>query len=60
MISICNESSFGVFRFLSGGVVKMLVGWGGGEWGVEGGIMMGGGGEVGVGGGKRGMGIGWG
>ena len=59
-VSISNSVTFPVFCFLSAGIVNLFVPSGGGQWAVQGPIMMPAGLKLGVQPNVTGMGIAWG
>lgn len=59
-VSISNEYTFPLFTFLSGGIVNFFVPSGGGQWAVQGPIMMPAGDALGVAPALTAMGIAWG
>ncbi|MDO4546410.1 MAG: TIGR00366 family protein, partial [Bacillota bacterium] len=59
-VSISNDVTFPLFTFLSAGIVNFFVPSGGGQWAVQGPIMMPAGAELGVSPAVTGMAIAWG
>ncbi len=59
-VSISNQTTFPLFTFLSAGIVNFFVPSGGGQWAVQGPIMMPAGAELGVSAAKTAMSIAWG
>ncbi|RNA66981.1 short-chain fatty acid transporter [Alteribacter keqinensis] len=59
-VSISNETTFPLFAFMSAGIVNFFVPSGGGQWAVQGPIMLTAGGELGVDAAKTAMAVAWG
>ena len=59
-VNISNETTFPLFSFLSAGIVNVFVPSGGGQWAVQGPIMMPAGAALGVDAAKTAMSIAWG
>jgi short-chain fatty acids transporter len=59
-VNISNETTFPLFSFLSAGIVNVFVPSGGGQWAVQGPIMMPAGAVLGVDAAKTAMSIAWG
>jgi short-chain fatty acids transporter len=59
-VNISNETTFPLFSFLSAGIVNVFVPSGGGQWAVQGPIMMPAGATLGVDAAKTAMSIAWG
>ena len=59
-VSVSNNVTFPMLSFLAAGVVNFFVPSGGGQWAVQGPIMMPAGAELGIGAGRTAMAIAWG